>query len=294
MLRIVHLIEEFLAGHRSAILLLLLLVAIVGGILGFRYYKDISENPEFCATCHMMQDSFRSWEISRHNDIICQRCHKMSLLEQNKLLIKYVMTGYTSPQEEVHGRVEPWKSCKGCHFEEAKQGSITMRKSHGHARHVFMENIECMECHYTDLHNFGPNEQACSGCHTDRLVHGLGMEGLACLNCHSYAEETPEIVSDRKCLRCHKDIPREALPMSRMHCFQCHKPHAKIKLTSDDCMGNCHGGEARVGQHGFHMEKTELQCLDCHKAHVWRVGKAEAPNLCNRCHPIKDPQTFIY
>jgi hypothetical protein len=242
----------------------------------------------------MMQESFRSWELSAHRDIICQHCHRMSMLEQNKLLITYVMTGYTQPQEETHGRVEPWKSCRECHMQEARQGSVTMRKSHGHARHVFMESIDCLECHDTDLHNFGPDEEACKNCHEDRLVHGLGMEGLACLNCHSYAEETQDIVSDRKCLGCHKEIPREALPMSRMHCFECHKPHAKIKLTSDDCMGNCHGGEARVGQHGLHMERTELQCLDCHKAHDWRVGKAEAPNLCNRCHRIKDPNTFIY
>jgi nitrate/TMAO reductase-like tetraheme cytochrome c subunit len=294
MFRIVHFIEEFLAEHKGAILVLLLLIAITGGILGHRYYKDTRENPEFCATCHMMQESFRSWELSAHRDIICQHCHRMSMLEQNKLLITYVMTGYTSPQEETHGRVEPWKSCRDCHMQEARQGSMTMRKSHGHARHVFMENIDCLECHDTDLHNFGPDEQACKKCHEDRLVHGLGMEGLECLNCHSYAEETVDTVSDEKCLVCHKDIPRKGFPMAQMHCFDCHKPHVQLKLKSADCLGQCHGNESRVGQHGLHMRETELECLDCHKSHHWEVGKKEAPGLCDRCHRMKDPNTFIY
>jgi len=293
MSRLMQFMDEFLAEHRGKIIVLLLLIAIIGGILGFRYYKDTQENPQFCATCHLMQDSFQSWERSVHRDIICQRCHKMSMLEQNRLLITYVLTGYTSPQKEKHGRVAPWNSCKECHMQAVEQGSVSMRKSHGHARHVFMEGIECLECHDTDLHNFGPNEKACKRCHEDKLVHGLGMEGLACLNCHSYGEDTTETVSDSKCMECHKDIPRKGYPMAQMHCFQCHKPHAKLKFTNDDCLGNCHGNEARVGQHGEHL-KRNLGCLDCHKAHTWAVGKKEARGLCNRCHRMKDPNTFIY
>ncbi len=114
----------------------------------------------------------------------------MTMLEQNRLLVAYVMTGYTSPSEEKHGRVAPWQTCRGCHLDEAQQGSVSMRKSFGHARHVFMENIECLKCHSGDQHNFGPDEGACVDCHADRLVHGLGMEGLSCLKCHSYGEET--------------------------------------------------------------------------------------------------------
>jgi len=294
LLRIIRFVEEFMAEHRGAIIALLLLISVTGGLLGHRYFKYTKENPQFCATCHMMQESYRGWEMSAHRDIICQRCHRMSMLEQNRLLVTYVMTGYTSPREEKHGRVEPWRSCRDCHMQEAQQGSVSMRKSHGHARHVFMEGIDCMECHASDLHNFRPNEEACRRCHGDRLVHGLGMEGLSCLNCHSYAEETSEPVSDRKCLKCHRGIPREGYPMSGIHCFECHKPHAQLKLESAGCLGQCHGNEARVGQHGIHMERARLQCLDCHRAHTWAVGREQARGLCDRCHRMKDPRTFIY
>ncbi len=82
--------------------------------------------------------------------------------------------------------------------------------------------------------------------------------------------------------------------MAMLKCFQCHKPHAEIKFTSDDCLGSCHGNEATVGQHGLHLEKTEFGCLDCHKAHSWVIGAEQAPGLCDRCHRMKDPATFIY
>ncbi|GAB4390834.1 MAG: hypothetical protein Kow0025_25540 [Thermodesulfovibrionales bacterium] len=292
--RFFQFVERFMEENRTAIVLLLLLVAVMGGIAGLRYYRYTREDPQFCAQCHMMQESFRSWEQSSHRDIICQQCHRLSLLEQNRLFVKYVTQGYTEPRgDSEHGRVEPWNACRDCHMKEAKQGSVSLRSSFGHARHVFMEGIDCSRCHSERLHNFTPDDHACSSCHTDKLVHGMGMEGLSCLNCHSYAEESPKMVSPARCRECHKKMPTEG-PMSGLACFQCHKPHGEIKLRSADCMGNCHGGEARVGQHGLHLEKAGLECLDCHKAHTWVVGEAQARGLCDRCHSLKDPKSFIY
>ena len=293
MTRIIALIEKFLAENKTAIVLLLLLISSVGVILGYRYYKYTKEDPSFCATCHMMQESFESWERSSHGDIICQRCHRMSILEQNRLLVTYVTTGYTSPKKQVHGRLEPWRACRECHLGEAMQGSVTLRASYGHARHVFMQNIECVKCHSNELHNFKPDEKACSGCHTDKLVHGLGMEGLSCLKCHSYGEKSPKMVSSERCRECHMRIPG-AGPMAAFECFQCHKPHGEIKLSSADCLGRCHGNEATVGQHGLHLKRAKLQCLDCHKAHTWVIGQKEAKRLCAKCHELRDPKTFIY
>ena len=82
--------------------------------------------------------------------------------------------------------------------------------------------------------------------------------------------------------------------MSSLKCFDCHHPHGKIKPSSQDCLKNCHGSEARVGQHNLHMKKAKLTCLDCHKAHTWIVDKKTAKGLCNRCHVLRDPATFIY
>ena len=175
---------------------------------------------------------------------------------------------------------------------QATQGSLTMEKAYGHARHVFIQRIICKTCHKGALHNFYPNENACQKCHKDKGVHVLGMEAFSCLKCHSYSEKTPSMVPKDRCVKCHTNIPRTS-PMAGLLCHQCHKPHGEIIPSSSTCVSECHQNETAVGQHGFHMEKG-LNCLDCHKAHIWVVGKERANTLCSRCHPYKEPKRFIY
>ncbi len=283
----------FIEENQKAIVLLLLLITVTGGIVGFRYYKYTKEDPQFCSSCHMMQEAFKTWQMSKHRDFPCQKCHEINLLEQNRMLISYVVKGPRTSTEQLHGRVSPWRACRTCHLSEAEQGSVTLSRSYGHARHVFMLNINCGKCHTGTLHKFAPNVKACSSCHADKTIHGMGMAGLSCLNCHSYSEAQPKMISNERCLRCHKDYPKKGI-MSSLRCFDCHHPHGKIKPSGQDCLKACHGSEARVGQHDLHMSQAKLGCLDCHKAHTWRIGSKEARHLCNRCHALKDPSTFIY
>ncbi len=283
---------SFIEENQKAIVFLLLLLTVMGGIVGYRYYVYTREDPQFCSSCHMMQETYKSWQLSKHRDFPCQKCHTMSVLEQNRMLVAFVVKGGQSAQQS-HGRISPWNTCKDCHLNAATQGSVTFRNSYGHARHVFMQNISCSKCHSGTQHSFAPNEQACQGCHQDKIIHGMGMEGLSCLKCHSYGEKAPKLISNDRCLSCHKSLPARGV-MSGLKCFDCHHPHGKIKPASEDCLKSCHGNEARVGQHNLHLTKAELKCLDCHKAHTWRVGKKESGKLCSRCHPAKDPATFIY
>lgn len=289
-------LSEFCAGfieeNQKAIVFLLLLITAIGGIVGYRYYVYTKEAPEFCTSCHMVQEAFKTWQLSKHRDIPCQKCHAMSILEQNRMLVAFVVRGGQSATQS-HGRISPWNACRECHLAEATQGSVTFRNSYGHARHVFMQNISCSKCHSGTLHAFTPNPQACQGCHQDKVIHGMGMEGMSCLRCHSYGEKAPKMIANDRCLTCHKHIPTRG-PMAHLKCFDCHHPHGKIRPSSADCMKSCHGNESQVGQHSLHLTRAKLQCLDCHKAHGWTVGKKEAVGLCNRCHPAKDPATFIY
>jgi hypothetical protein len=284
----------FIEENQKAIVLLLLLITLTGGIVGFRYYTYTKEDPQFCSTCHMMQEAYKTWQMSKHRDFPCQKCHVINLLEQNKMLISYVVKGpRTASTGQLHGRVSPWEACRSCHLSDIEQGSITLSSSYGHARHVFMLHINCSRCHTGTLHTFAPNVRACSSCHSDKIIHGLGMAGLSCLNCHNYREKAPKMISNDRCLRCHRNYPSHGV-MSSLRCFDCHHPHGQIKPTSQDCLKNCHGNEAKVGQHNLHMTKAKLNCLDCHKAHTWTVGHKEAERLCSRCHPLKDPASFIF
>lgn len=275
---------------KPAVLALLVTITIVGAVVGYKYYKHTQEDPQFCASCHLMREAFLAWQKGKHRDVVCQRCHHLSLLEQNQLLVAFVVKGSTQ-FSQTHGRIKPWQGCKECHLDEVAQGALTLRKSYGHARHVFMQNIGCKSCHSESLHLFKPDGRACQDCHKDKGVHGIGMEGFACLNCHSYSEKTPAMVPKERCLKCHNIAVRG--PMSEFQCHQCHKPHVKIKPSSKDCLSQCHGNEATVGQHGLHINKG-MECLDCHKAHSWIVGQKESRRLCSRCHKAKDPMAFIY
>lgn len=287
-----RLVHDFLEEHLRSFVLLLLLITIIGAIVGYRYYKHTRDDPEFCLSCHMMQEAFLNWQKSKHRDFTCQVCHSMNIFEQNRMLVAYVAKGMGTVKQK-HGRVSPWDACRDCHMTAVAQGSKTLSESYGHAQHVFMNNINCSKCHSGELHAFTPSTQACSGCHADKLIHGMGMQGLSCLNCHSYTEKAPMLISRERCLRCHTELPKKGI-MSSLQCFDCHHPHGKIKPSSQDCLKTCHGNESKVGQHGLHMTKADLGCLDCHAAHRWAVGPEEAKRLCTRCHQYKNPDSFIY
>ena len=283
--------RDYLSEIKGPVLFLLLLISLTAIVVGYRYYRHTQENPEFCLSCHLMKEAYKSWQRSRHSDIVCQTCHRLSLFEQNRLLIAFVAGKKTV--KETHGRQKPWQACKECHFPDIEQGAITDSKTFGHARHVFTKKINCSECHTGDIHEFRPVSDACVKCHKDRLVHGLGMEGLQCLNCHTFSKEpSQKLVSEKRCLGCH-DISKTGV-MSALRCFDCHKPHGAIKLKGSDCLGRCHSHELEVGQHRLHIEKAKVDCLYCHKAHTWRVGKEAARRICTGCHAYKEPMRFVF
>ncbi len=269
----------------------IVIVSLAGIIVGYRYYRHTQDEPEFCTSCHLMKEPFREWRKSQHSHIICQKCHQLTIIEQNQLLMAFVAGG-DAPFSQTHGRLKPWLACKKCHMDEISQGSIVLTKSYGHAMHVFMQRIDCKVCHKGTVHDFHPNEDSCRGCHADKGVHGIGMEAFSCLKCHIFTDKTPSMIPRDRCVQCHKNIPAKGA-MSGLLCHQCHKPHEKIRPTSSTCIKECHRNEASVGQHGLHMQKG-LDCLYCHKPHSWVVGGASAKALCSKCHSFKDPMLFIY
>jgi len=289
--KITEWIDAVLVHVKGFILAAFFFIAVLAVISGYRYYEYRQEDPNFCVSCHSMKEAFTEWQRGKHRDVLCQQCHQLSMFEQNQLLVAFVLRGNQKGFAQTHGREKPWKECRKCHMENISQGSVSLRKSYGHAKHVFMQNIECKTCHSGALHNFRPNESACMGCHKDKNVHGVGMEAFSCLECHSYSEKAPSMIPKDRCLKCHADVPAKGA-MSGLLCLQCHKPHGKIIPTSAICTAECHSNEASVGQHGFHLKKG-LSCIDCHKAHSWRVGRDRAAKLCSRCHPAKNPELFI-
>ncbi len=289
--KIDELLEKMLEHVKGFVLAAFVTVAILSALVGYRYYRYTEDDPQFCATCHLMQDAFMEWQKSKHRDVVCQKCHQLSILEKNRLLIAYVVRG-TQPLAQTHGREKPWKACRGCHMEDIAQGSVTTNRTYGHALHVFMQGVQCKACHNGSLHNFSPNESACLNCHKDKAVHGTGMEAFPCLKCHSFTEKSPSMIPKDRCTKCHTNIAARG-PMSGLLCYQCHKPHGNIHPSSASCMSECHRNIASAGKHGSHLQRG-IDCIYCHKPHTWTVGSNSAKTLCGKCHRPKDPSLFIY
>jgi hypothetical protein len=225
-----------------------------------------------------------------------------------------------------HGKtIVPWKFCVKCHWDTDPRypNAINVSKSAGHAKHFFVEHVECSQCHGYKLHQFTVEPRFCIKCHPKEAeVHG--MPGLACLGCHT--DKKSDLRPDRdKCLTCHgskeqrakiaagtqtldmkhfKATEQEIAKASKLaqfpedgamkfECLVCHKPHSKLKLVAEaDCLP-CHRNIKKTGMHATHLEQG-LKCLQCHKPHLWRVTAQMAKSkFCTQCHDAKNPADFL-
>jgi nitrate/TMAO reductase-like tetraheme cytochrome c subunit len=310
---------------RSKIIILVLLLFIFGGggIVAFKFYNFTQHNPRFCVSCHLMKAAYDAWAASEHSDLTCHDCHHLTIPEQNRLLINFILHRPKTVPER-HGKViVPWKYCIQCHWEKNEKHSTAklINRSSMHAKHVFMEQLECVKCHGYITHRFTAEEKFCIKCHQGKIVHGIGMEKLACLNCHT--DRTRDLrPGPKKCLFCHgsKDIRKELIadatldvthfkPKARtikkaikidrpenapmqFFCYECHRPHETARPDWGNCFG-CHQNIIDVGKHKTHVEVIGMECKRCHKPHSWRVTPKQAKKDCVICHVYKEPKSFL-
>jgi nitrate reductase cytochrome c-type subunit len=316
--------NEGVSSKAKIIIALVALSFLVGA--GYTAYKinDYFENdPNACMTCHVHDKANQAWAVSIHKGINCHECHHATKKDQVVQMYKFVFLGQRTVSPRHGNVIVAWKICIQCHwnrderFPQAKQ----INKSPLHAKHVFMEKIECVKCHGYNIHKFTAEARFCVRCHKGREVHGTGMENLACLNCHT--DRTTDLKpGPKKCLFCHgsEKIRKELLadatldvthytpdektikkaikierpddaPM-QFNCYQCHKPHKSARPDWGNCF-SCHQNILDVGKHKLHIQDMGLKCSQCHKPHVWRVSKEQAKKDCTTCHEYRDPQAFL-
>lgn len=256
--------------EKTVLVSILLIICIIGIVLAVRYYSYIQKNPEFCSSCHLMEEAYTAWKLSGHRYIVCQDCHQLGLIEQNSLLIKFVFTT-DRKTPEPHGLATPWTTCTKCHWDEASQGATHITKSTGHARHISVEKLECGDCHQRTVHSFRPDKNACLRCHKDWKIHGMGMEEVSCMTCHPFAAKKPGgFIPDReRCLSCHRSSTRTSfpakVPMARLNCYECHRPHTRLKPVDEDCL-RCHTREVLNIKD---VHRSGSRCITCHRPHRW-------------------------
>lgn len=325
LMRILQWFREDVSTKGKVIIVLSMIAIFIGmGFAGYKINEYGETNPNACLMCHVHDGAHEAWAKSKHASVNCHECHHASKAQQMTQMFRFAFMGVKSVPAR-HGEViVPWKLCFKCHWEGDKNypKAVLVNRSAYHAKHVFVEKIECSKCHGYKVHQFPPEEHFCVRCHIGKEVHGDGMDHLPCLNCHT--DRTKDLRPGRqKCLFCHGgekvraellkdgsmdvkyfkptaavikkavkiDVPANA-PM-QFFCYECHKPHKKVRPDWGDCLTKCHKEQLNIGKHMIHVKGMNMKCTDCHKPHVWKISPEQGRKICVKCHEYKDPLNFI-
>jgi hypothetical protein len=215
-----RLINRFIEGTSTLIKVVVsvVLLLVLGGIgvTGYKLNNYFETNPNACVLCHVHDNTQKAWAASVHHGVTCHECHRATKEEQVLQIYKFAVLGKKTVSPRHGAIIVARRVCSECHWQRNKEypNAPLVNHSQFHAKHTFVENIQCTKCHGYVVHQFLPEQRFCLNCHKDRAVHGTGMEKFPCLNCHS--DRTRDLKPDRKkCLFCHgNDQDRKELELS--------------------------------------------------------------------------------
>ncbi|USN99282.1 MAG: NapC/NirT family cytochrome c [Phycisphaeraceae bacterium] len=285
----------------------LALVAFVVFVVGSLVSVEITSQPPFCGTCHIMKPYYASWKDSAHADVSCVKCH---IPPGANSYARAKLNGLGQVVDDVLHRTSFKPSASvtalsctrsGCHSIETLEG---MKIDNGvfkfrHDKHIGRVHlgveIQCGTCHshvMGDKH-FEVNTSVCINCHlleddpanTRRTVSSQMELRLAIRTGY---EPTPEPGSDVEarppstCITCH-DAPEEVFEYQGLKvdhkafleygasCESCHRSATAQPPPIED--GRC------VECHTFGVERA-LPPREMHQAHLNGEHKIE----CFNCH----------
>lgn len=258
------------------------LVLVVGVAAGAYFIADfytyMQDDPDFCQSCHIMEESWDRWATSAHAEVGCHDCHHQSMFASAGLLFDFIFKRYE--RVEKHAAVQD-EYCEDCHESGDPQWRQVAATS-GHRWHAEEENIACTKCHSTTVHRFEPPGAICEVCHSQHMeVYGMGA--MHCHVCHDFLVPGNEPLPTRSsCLDCHQATDSGVTwssddPM-QYECSECHLPH-EASQPIVECE-SCHTVD------GYHLRGAHraTPCHTCHEPHGWH---AEQPQDCLVCHPGK-------
>jgi cytochrome c nitrite reductase small subunit len=218
-------------SRKRIVVIAMMGVVVLGGVgaVGFWQYH---EQPQFCATCHIMDPYLESWQSSDYGayshaveDVACLDCHEPTLDQQVHEVVVYMTGDYQVPLEE---REFPEEFCFDCHEPN---------------EHTSYEQVIQLTAGF----ELNPHDS-----------HLVGE--IVCNVCHKMHD-----ASDDYCGYCHGPVatdPGWTIPVSLtaeidvwepdMDCTVCHVMDPYVEsLDNPDLLAHAHGQEG-------------LECLDCH------------------------------
>ncbi|NLV17586.1 MAG: cytochrome c3 [Syntrophomonadaceae bacterium] len=167
--------------NKRGILIVIAALILIGSGTAAGLLKA-SENPSFCASCHIVKPYYLSWNDSnlldhKHakEDVTCQECHQRSIPEKAMEGVNYIIGNYEIPLEG--GPEESRDFCLECHVEggegiswEEIKAATNFEESNPHDSHNGLQ--ECNVCH--NMHE--PSYVFCSECHIFNWIDDLDQE----------------------------------------------------------------------------------------------------------------------
>ncbi len=213
---------------------------------------EVTGQPGFCNSCHVMHPYYDSWTTSGHDEVNCLDCH-----------LQPGFTGY------IKGKINGLAQAIDCAV-----GRV------GTKPNATIADASCLrsECHSaeelaTETIDYG-GVRFTHGKHMDKTVGGIK---ITCGTCHSHFEGQEHFtVNKNVCFTCHflgKDTDRGRLVQTG--CQSCHKVPAEVIRR----------GFVKIDHSEF--VSYEASCEEsCHKPEVELVGRVEE-TVCLDCHSFR-------
>jgi nitrate/TMAO reductase-like tetraheme cytochrome c subunit len=287
----------------------LAVVVLVPAAIAFMFLSfEVSSQPQFCGSCHIMAPYYQSWLTSTHKDFACVECHIppgitsefRKKYEALSMVARYFTGTYsTNPWTEVDDQ-----SClrSGCHTKRVLLGRELYRGVlFDHQPHLAEmrreKQLRCTSCHSQIVQgsHISVTPSTCFLCHFKDTAPNVGT--ARCTLCHAVPDKMITTAGlafnhgdvkrfDMDCMACHEGVVKGEGDVLRERCFTCHNEEDRLRRF----------GETEF-LHRMHVTDHKVECLNCHIEIVHQVPAREEAlaTACERCHsaaaghsPVRD------
>jgi len=280
-------------------------VALMGSGLVATRSAHLEDDPDYCASCHLVEETLDSLTAGGHDEMSCLACHTTTFRDRARLGLATLVGADVSLD---HPTFTNRASCASCHSGEEATSDLRTEGVAAHEAHLGsadpqVAGMACTSCHQTEDHGFTPTTSGCtaSGCHAGVEVRlgAMAHEPLDCADCHALPArpEDGALVGDTaalvptaaECLSCH-DMQAQ-LPDAGMAgephgdaCSWCHKPHDQstaAEAARTCATAGCHTRpDTLVAAHRGLAPGVLEGCVGCHAPHRAHVEQQD----CTACH----------
>lgn len=188
------------------------LLALAGSVLGFKGYRYMWVNPNFCYACHIHDYANKTWASGIHAQATtCHDCHQAGLGYYMRVSYSMLLDKPTFPDDLTHVPIIPADVCRSCHISDETKDlkmETTTIPMEDIARFAKIDQTRLHAIHLKQDDPLNPSRKInCQHCHGSKMnrTHQFTASAENCLQCHREVEHDTSIrsVHGIPCSKCH-------------------------------------------------------------------------------------------